>query len=389
MTPIQLWLPTVRRSLGQKGVLADVQRAFAAWRGESFVYIVPKLGETRRWLMNPANPFARAVAVHGEGADAISVVHVGENGLLCGVPPGGQIEETDSDRLFRLWLNLMADGSFQVEPPSPVMATLELPVFRRSGRVDWARIEIERGPGAIVQARPLKGGGVNLNWSVDGLPPPVFPDVESLGRFWQAIQKSTRKTPKKRAIKGSAPSSVSFRITGALAPLFPMVPGLDDLSNWTKMRGMADMSRTDPEEALAMAKTFATPYLSAGESTRAFTWFWPLMLQIGPQAAIALGVRFGLPDCRTLGEIANSAAWRERLEERVPVRRAWGAVVLFWALLIDRLEERRPVSICKNCNRALSTGRKLKEYCSRADNEACFNQRATKYQRKSRQKRRA
>ena len=40
---------------------------------------------------------------------------------------GGQIEETDTDRLFRVWLNLMADGSFQVEPPSPVMATLDRP----------------------------------------------------------------------------------------------------------------------------------------------------------------------------------------------------------------------------------------------------------------------
>ena len=82
-------------------------------------------------------------------------------------------------------------------------------------------------------------------------------------------------------------------------------------------------------------------------------------------------------------EALEQDSWRKWLEESVPIRRAWGAVGLFWALLLDRLEARRPFVICERCGRIIS-GKAGKKFCGKADDAECFNGRRAVDQRRSR-----
>lgn len=57
-------------------------------------------------------------------------------------------------------------------------------------------------------------------------------------------------------------------------------------------------------------------------------------------------------------------------DSTVFVTRVWGAVGLFWALLIDELENSRGLRTCRYCGRLLK-GKGDKEYCGPNDDPEC------------------
>jgi hypothetical protein len=73
----------------------------------------------------------------------------------------------------------------------------------------------------------------------------------------------------------------------------------------------------------------------------------------------------------------------------IPIRRAYGAVGLFWALLIDRLEASLPYQICERCRYLLEgkrRGKKTKRMCGPHDNRRCYNERKAANMRDSRRR---
>jgi hypothetical protein len=47
----------------------------------------------------------------------------------------------------------------------------------------------------------------------------------------------------------------------------------------------------------------------------------------------------------SLNHLLKEEAWRAELGQPVPILRVWGATGLFWALLVDRLEQSRRFSL--------------------------------------------
>jgi hypothetical protein len=85
-------------------------------------------------------------------------------------------------------------------------------------------------------------------------------------------------------------------------------------------------------------------------------------------------------------ELLKNDAWRTELAKPVPIRRAWGAVGLFWTLLLDRLEAQRSFNLCERCGRIIPS-EAGKRFCGKTDNNGCFSKRRAQDQRRSRKKR--
>jgi hypothetical protein len=94
-----------------------------------------------------------------------------------------------------------------------------------------------------------------------------------------------------------------------------------------------------------------------------------------------------MPDEKALKEALKRKDWQDWLSERVPIRRAWGAVGLFWTLLLDHLEAQRSFAVCQRCERIL-IDKAGKRFCGPHDDGQCFNARRAADQRRSRRARR-
>ena len=221
----------------------------------------------------------------------------------------------------------------------------------------------------------------------------IFPEAE-LSEVWERLHGPIQVIDR----EGQAPVLVSerdpsFRQLGgslcASEPLFGFFPGgvtLDALYQCTKMSSIAKQSASDPRGALSRATTLAAPHLSDGYSTRALTWFLPTLQEVGEvRIVIARGATHRLDDAGTWEEVGKSEAWRAKMTEPVPVLRAWGALGLFWALLLERLESGRPLRICELCGRTLE-GTRRKQYCGRNENLDCYRQRRTADRRRERER---
>jgi hypothetical protein len=79
----------------------------------------------------------------------------------------------------------------------------------------------------------------------------------------------------------------------------------------------------------------------------------------------------------------GTEAWQEQLRKRVDVARAWGPIGLFYALLVEHLEQGLRLSECEHCHR-LNSGKKGKRFCGPDDDPACYAQRRARDKRKER-----
>jgi len=164
---------------------------------------------------------------------------------------------------------------------------------------------------------------------------------------------------------------------------------LDILRARQQMRSIAALSAHDIDSALVKATKLAAPNIEDGHTYQALSWFYPAYTSGGDQKVVweaedyfdTRGRRF-----EDANDLLTQPGFLDVLRKQVGIRRAWGATGLFWALLLDRLEQRQAFRVCKLCSRILS-GRSDKESCSQQDNPKCFNQRRAKDQRLSRMNR--
>jgi hypothetical protein len=171
-----------------------------------------------------------------------------------------------------------------------------------------------------------------------------------------------------------------------------MLSSLDDIHAQAQMAKLARQSTADLARALRAAAVTAQPYLSAGHSTGEHIWFRPTLERDGPQHILFKAEDQGLIvpprlrrrwDADALNEVLKQDAWQKWLAEPIPIRRAWGAVGLFWILLLDHLEAQRSFTVCRRCGRIIS-GKEGKRFCGKSDDSACFNDRRAADQRHSR-----
>ena len=160
-----------------------------------------------------------------------------------------------------------------------------------------------------------------------------------------------------------------------LQSLFPAGVGLDALANWVKMTGVVAQSRDDPNAAFRRASNFASPYIDVGHTIRAMSWFLPTHSEVSDvRTVIQRGAKLQLNDVREFSELKDSEAWRQRMTEYVEVRRVWGPIGLFWALLLDRLASPQTIRSCEHCGRPLK-GTRRKRFCGPTDSAKCYRQR--------------
>jgi hypothetical protein len=101
-------------------------------------------------------------------------------------------------------------------------------------------------------------------------------------------------------------------------------------------------------------------------------------------ALIAIASRFNV-DANSLEEAYANVSLRKKLEEPMPVQRAWGIPGLMRALLLDRLNASQSFHHCKRCGELIS-GKADKRFCAEQDNAECYRARKREDKRKSRRR---
>jgi hypothetical protein len=296
------------------------------------------------------------------------------------------------DGLLDAWLNVQkARGARFV--PALESLKVEVPDFDGYNTVAWRKETIAFDPGAFMPftAVDRATGETDMFWPPEGFPAPVSPEAESTERF------PTRKLGSDRATVITEQGDISFQVflrwSGPLEPMMPLLSGQDDMLAQAQMSRLAVLSATDLPGALRLAQVEAETYLFPGHSTVEHTWFGPTLKRNGLKHVLFKAEDRGLTvpaqsreqwDENTLNEALKQDAWRRWLREPVPIRRAWGAVGMFWTLLLDQLEAQRPFLECERCHRIIS-GKGDKRFCNGNDDRECFKGRRTEDQRRSRQ----
>jgi hypothetical protein len=193
-----------------------------------------------------------------------------------------------------------------------------------------------------------------------------------------------------------------------LTALLPFGGGLDVLLAQPKMVAIAERSTKDPEGARQEAREAAGPYLSVGVTTHELSWFMPTLTALrhtvnertprdtaqerssgGFHWELAFDLareRFGL-ETHDYVQAVQSGEWDRKMRAPIPIKRAYGVVGLFWALLLNRLEASQPFHPCERCYYILEgkrRGKKAKQVCGPHDNKGCYHQRKAEAMRHSR-----
>ena len=390
MRPIQVWVPWLGTSLERPEVARDAKRAFQHWRGEQTVYLLPDLGSPVRWAQKgrqqgaPPVPF---LAFPSELRERLDVFHIGPQGAAWGPAatqrfPGGTVVG-----LLDQWLNLDVTtiaivAAHPLQMPFPAVGD-DRAIVRDEHGVRFAQMTIEIEPDTSFPMELFADAEkreFSIKWPPRSTGPiSVSPDAESAAAtpprfaaeregFPGAVDAQTKQWHPHLLCLWPAPFG---QLIGPLA-------GLDTYYALAQMRGIVGQARTDARAAVARARALMTTYVSEGESTLFLARFCPDL------AAITRLGKPVVPFWETYGIRARDlteASQSEVCDRRVSVVRAWGAVGLFWALLVDALESERGVGECRRCGRILLGRRKQ---CAKQDDEACWRSRRAEDQRRIR-----
>jgi len=374
MRTLQLWLPLFGRSLGFADAARDTRYALERWDCDHRIWILPSLKEsiirwTEKW---PRGAEMRMCAVRGEALDCLDIYHIGENGVVYGIPQCERFPNWRVDGLLDAWLDWHNTDSFRWQSPPKIFVDVPEVIGEEIG---YRRTEY-RPPMLPVQET---GVSIPLSGTTNS---GVTSDAEAAQAYRQ------RYGALRLVDRGELPPVIiseqdeNFRAVGAVlwAPeplelLFPVGVSLDALYHHARMLSVAHESGSNPQRALQRAYLISAPYLSTGTTTRAFTWFMPALFEVQDmQAVVGRGATLQLNDARAFGDLKVSEQWRQQMTEYMPVRRAWGPIGLLWALLIDRLEAGQPLRICGRCGKPLQ-GIRTKQFCGPEDRPDCYKAR--------------
>jgi hypothetical protein len=291
--------------------------------------------------------------------------------------------------LAAMWLNVADLGGCK-SVPAPASLTLEFPgIYGEDAKYDRVKISVEAG--AAMPTELTSDGRIRVSWPPRDQPIPatVFPDAESIV-LNPPGQRFTDESgvPLVTYNDGSVGHQVINVWPGPIGFLMPSLGSFGDLLAQQQMTAIAKLSTTNLALALRLAREQGAPYLSTGRTTRAFATVYPMLLNDGPLAILNLAENVGVSadvlaeayaasDDQTLTNerlaeiLGPSAEFRRALAQPITIRRAWGALGLFWTLLLEELETRRPFCVCARCGQ-ITSGKKGKRFCGANDNPDCF-----------------
>ncbi len=384
MRPLQVWLPSISGSLARREARGDRARTYRDWRGEEAIWLMPGLEKPFRWIHEGG---VACLALPSEHWERIVVYHIGANGVVSGAGATEIFPNASVDGLLDAGLNLNLAGGVKLYH-QPEKLAFEVP--RLAGdKVTYEMRELQVQPGAVAPVEPddeSVSGGFVLEW-----PPPDQPlasvsaEEESLEYYgpFDPLNDADLPLAVRRANEKERALRVTLGWPEPLKTLFPPGSGLDDLRACARMSKIARQSPTNLEGALSAARLYSADCVSEGETVTGAGWFAPILAAEGEEGALyALEARYGLA-ATSIAEASNTEDWRNIMLKPVPIRRAWGAAGLLWALMLDRLDDGRAFNACERCGRILQ-GKRDKRFCGKQDDSKCFRARRSADRRKER-----
>ena len=352
MTPIQLWLPTFFGGVAQHELRRDMLRLFRARTTDDVMWSIPGWTGPPRWTQHGI----RVGCLNGDHLECVRILHVGENGAVVG-PAAAAFPNLTVDGLLDAWLNDEFVRLVQKHTDEPVRVEVPHPV--RGGVTMVEQVLPLRAKHVL----PITHAGdqqIAAQWPPrSDMPRTVSPELES-AQLSSDIQ------------KGTLP--MRFAWSAPFDGLQPVVISPDDIYSRDMLRQVAENSGADPLGAHAQAATEARDWVSEGRASVNESWLQPIILADGePGALFAIEIRFGI-SVGSLELAYKDAELQQRLSQSTPIRRAWGVPGLMRALLLDRLSRTQVHRTCQRCG-ALISGRGHKLYCSKSDNQKCFQAR--------------
>jgi hypothetical protein len=383
LKPLQIWFPRIGGSIKRPQTSRDSMRAFELWRDELVIWMLPEIHKPARWRINGIGN----LAVPAEEFERIDVVHVTEQGCVYAPTAKGIMPDT-IEGLLRSWLNLPKSGGVSFVRPLDSI-TVDAPFISSRKKVSSRKRTVSFGPGAylpIIRSNRKKREATMV-WPPKGAPAPVSPEAESALRF--PSKKLTSDPPTVVTDQGDVASRVFLRWPGQLETMMPLLSGVDDLLAQAQMTKLAGQSTSDLAGALRRAAVSAQSYVFPGHTTVEHIWFRPTLEQKGASHVLFKAEERGLipprrrSDQASIDEALKKEAWQKWLAEPVSIRRVWGAIGLFWTLLLDHLEAQRKFAVCELCS-GFIVGKEGKRFCGKEDDAECFKRRRTVDKRRSR-----
>jgi hypothetical protein len=329
------------------------------------------------------------LAIPAEHFDHLDVFHVSESGRIYGPSVNNYFPKGELEGLLTAWLNVFKSERIALHCV-PKHFEMEVPIVRSDGvRYCKKKINLEAAPFFPIYSED--GQLFDLRWPPRRFPPTVSAEAEIRNC---PSQISTRAGDKPDSSETGL-ALVQFLLSWPkpLDKIMPIASGLDDLSSQASMARIAQ----DKVRSLLEAQELAAPYLFPGHTTLLLSWFSPTLSEVGMKHLLLMAESKGLVLPRMLRtdwsriraeQLLADESWRRVLARLVPMRRAWGAVGLFWALFLDFLETERNFQNCERCGRIL-LGKHGKRFCGKADDFECFEARRARDKRTLRNRPRA
>jgi hypothetical protein len=348
------------------------------------VWLLPELSHPVRWQ----HEGLRCLAIPAEHFERIDICHIDAAGRLY-APTATWLPRT-TDGLLGGWLNAIRREEVHLIPPikqSFVMA----PLFESDPPL-WELRKVTFGPGPLMPITSFDAAQseVMLAWPPEGSPPPISPEAESAERF--PLEIAADNAAEAITPDGKRSLRTFVKWPKPLDGFMPILSGSDDLLAQPMMEQLARYATEDHSAALIKGSEMAAPWIFPGDSTLELSWLRTALVDGVPHAILtgenkALTIPPALRDQpldeALLEKLLGTEDWQRVLARREPVRRVWGAIGLFWSLLLDEIEEESSFLLCEKCGRLIS-GKRGKRFCSASDEGNCARARRAGYKRKSR-----
>jgi hypothetical protein len=395
MRSLQIWLPTINPSLSTPEESQDMHRAFETWHGERTVWLLPEIQAPCRWQEGPS-PWDWVLAIPAEHTERIDIYHVNTHGSVWGIGAMQRFPHGCGEGLLNAWLNVFRGEGCRLYA-CPETFSLPIPCLIE-GAVEYKDEIFHIEPTNLfpmVATPDAERWNAVAVWPPKGCPAPISPEAESNVRYGPFVRHKADKGPLITSTQDPALRGihVAVRWPDPLQNLLGILAGPDVLFHQAQMVNIARRSVDDHQEALHKARNIAGSYVMPGWTTTEHIELWPLLS--AKQAAE--GLRSGHLDQAVrevasklrLGEASwetaqHSPVWRKRMEARHTITRAWGPIGLFWALLLEHLDQGRRFPECEDCHR-LNPGKKGKQFCGPDDDPLCYARRLARNRRNERE----
>jgi hypothetical protein len=364
MRPLQMWLPDLVSNPRLMPMRADRLRAYEEWDGQDVVWLMPGLPASRAWIDRDGTS---CLAIPAEDFDRIAICHVDSNGCVAGPGARDRFRDGNVAGLLEAWLGFSQE-QFGAESRVLIAEHVDLPM-PQFGKDSITYVK------RAIEISPRYAG-----------PPPAEEETDEAVLTWPQHAISRKPVPRdaeqpiRNTLYPVPEPHRSLLLTTTQWPepvgaLMPVLTSQEEVRLRAQMVLVARRSQDDSGAALDHARTLAQDHVTEGITSAWLMECLPILTDEGER-----GLREFLRTKHDVGEPASDAKRREVEEElrsqKVPIRRTWGPIGLFWALLLDQLEQHRTFGVCERCSRVFQ-GSKNKQYCSELDDPQCFRARRT------------